>query len=40
MRKLLALPLAADLGFVRNDRGVWRRPMDDATKSRLFGGAS
>ena len=30
----------ADLGFVRNDRGVWRRPMDDITKSRLFGGAS
>ena len=28
----------ADLGYVRNERGVWRRPMDDATRARLFGG--
>jgi len=30
----------ADLGFVRNERGVWRRPMDPETRERLYGGAS
>jgi len=27
----------ADHGFTVNDRGTWRRPMDDATRARLYG---
>ena len=26
-----------EFGIAPNDRGVWRRPMDDETAARLFG---
>ena len=30
----------ADLGIEPNERGYWRKPMDDITAARLFGGQS